>query len=685
MSKERLRFSTDLLRRLGEELNQGADQGILELVRNAYDADATTCTVTLEGVGKVGGSIVIEDDGDGMDAEAIRQGWLVVGRSSKHILNKTRRKKRRPIGNKGIGRLAALRLGERALLSTRPRKDHMCEFKLRIDWTRFEAAEVVEEVPLVIEEVRTTRQRPAGTTIRIEGLREPISYAVARKLARAMVLLADPFSGPAGGAGAGFRPILRAEGCDDLENLVDGRYFDQAEFRLHAELGKDGLARAVAYDRSGRPIYEDHNRNLGKEGSYDCPAAVFDLWIFLLSGSSFTPAALNLKAVKDWLRDAGGIHLYHHGMRVLPYSDLDWVGINLKRSSHPDLRPSTNTCIGRISVEDPEGLLKPKTDRLGFVEEGPFAELKRFALDSVLWLSSHRERDRDAETRKAKESADRKVARAKRALAEAVDAVEGPAHKAVERAVRDYERAKEDEANTLRDELQLYRTLCTAGATAATFAHQAKGTLGGMKSLAGTLLECLSEPSLLDRETFSVAARDIKVQADSLLSLARATLDLLLHEKRRKGAVSVHSSIGDVVQILGPYLRQREIEVVRELRAKNDRVLASRAAIESIVANLLLNSLQAFSRDDPGERKVFFTSATAGETIRLTVSDTGPGIRDIGLDEIWIPGKTTTPEGTGLGLAIVRDVVHELRGAVRVVARGPHGGAEFQIDLPLKR
>ena len=56
MSKEHLRLSTDLLSRLGEELNQGADQGILELVRNAYDADATTCTVTLEGVGKAGGA-----------------------------------------------------------------------------------------------------------------------------------------------------------------------------------------------------------------------------------------------------------------------------------------------------------------------------------------------------------------------------------------------------------------------------------------------------------------------------------------------------------------------------------------------------------------------------------------------------------------------------------------------------
>ena len=479
--------------------------------------------------------------------------------------------------------------------------------------------------------------------------------------------------------------MLKAEGCDDLQSLVDVRYFDHAEYRLHAELDDGGLANATAYDRSGRVIYTaDHGAILSK-GTYDCPAAVFDLWIFLLSGSSFVPAPLNLRAVKEWLRDAGGIHLYHRGMRVLPYSDLDWLGINLKRSSHPDLRPSTNTCIGRVSVEDPESILRVKTDRIGFVEEGPFTELKRFALDAFLWLSTQREKERDAKVRKEKESTDKKVAKAKKALTEAIETVEGPAQIAVENAVRDFEKAKEDEANTLRDELQLYRTLCTAGATAATFAHQAKGTLGGLKSLAGTMLECLIDPGLFDRETFRGAAQDIKVQADSLLSLSRATLDLLLHEKRRRGAVSVHASVDDVARILGPYLSQREIEIVTEFNAKNDQVLASRAAIESIVANLVLNSLQAFSRDEPGVRKVFFASTNVGELIRLKVSDTGPGIRNIRLDEIWLPGKTTTPEGTGLGLAIVRDVVQELRGSVRAEARGPHGGAEFQIDLPVRR
>src|SRR5579862_8307929 len=107
VTTEHLHFSTQMLRRLGEELNPHTDQGILELVRNAYDADATECEVELIDTHIVGGTVRILDDGDGMTAESIRKGWLVLGASEKVRIAETARK-RFPIGNKGIGRLAAL-------------------------------------------------------------------------------------------------------------------------------------------------------------------------------------------------------------------------------------------------------------------------------------------------------------------------------------------------------------------------------------------------------------------------------------------------------------------------------------------------------------------------------------------------------------------------------------------------
>ncbi|MDN4706668.1 ATP-binding protein [Vibrio parahaemolyticus] len=84
--KHTLKFAPSILSRLGEELLPNFDQGIIELVRNSYDADALKCTVTLNNIMDPGGSIFIEDNGIGMDESSISNGWLVLGHSSKEML-----------------------------------------------------------------------------------------------------------------------------------------------------------------------------------------------------------------------------------------------------------------------------------------------------------------------------------------------------------------------------------------------------------------------------------------------------------------------------------------------------------------------------------------------------------------------------------------------------------------------
>jgi hypothetical protein len=74
MNSPPIRFSTDILRRLGEELNPNLDQGILELVKNSYDANARRCAVRFRNVINPGGEIEIDDDGDGLEYQDIVDG-----------------------------------------------------------------------------------------------------------------------------------------------------------------------------------------------------------------------------------------------------------------------------------------------------------------------------------------------------------------------------------------------------------------------------------------------------------------------------------------------------------------------------------------------------------------------------------------------------------------------------------
>ena len=387
MNTATFRFSTDILRRLGEELLTSFDQGIVELVKNSYDADAIRCVVELLDTDSPGGSVVITDDGDGMTSEDIRDGWLLLGRSRKNPRRRTRLM-RLPAGSKGLGRLGAIRLGEEVVLVTRPRSERRIEYSVRIKWRDFDRRNVVEDVELPI--VRSASTQSSGTKIKILRLRQRVSVREVQRLARELLLLADPFGDP-----SGFRPKLVAPEFESLESLVSRAYFDDCAFRLVAEIDDEGRASARVFDRSDGARWVSSDEDFDEV--YSAPSARFELWVFLLTRDSFADRSATVSEVSQWLRQVGGVHLYHRGLRVRPYGDLghDWLAMNLSRARDPELRPSTNTSIGRVTVLDENEELVQKTDRTGFVENESFRELRRFANDALEWMHVKRLAERE--------------------------------------------------------------------------------------------------------------------------------------------------------------------------------------------------------------------------------------------------------------------------------------------------
>ena len=383
------RFATDILRRLGEELNPSPDQGLLELVKNSYDANARECVVELIDTNSAGGSVRISDDGDGMILDEIINGWLVLGKSSKNI-RKLTRLKRIPAGNKGLGRLAALRMGEVAELFTRPRSERNLEHILKIDWSSFASADLVENVPLAISTESREARPENGTDIFIRDLRQRVGRWDVKRLARAMILLADPF----GEDESAFKPRLISPEYSDLEKLVSQRYFTEADYHLSAKV-KNGKVSATVADPNGRVFFEAKHEEILRDeskGNYECPDATFDFWVFILSRTSFESHNVSLAQVKEWLGSFGGVHFYHNGLRVSPYGNPghDWLDINLLRTRNPEERPGTNTSIGKVEVIDRKAILVQKTDRSGFIETEEFIDLRRFAMDALEWMARRR-------------------------------------------------------------------------------------------------------------------------------------------------------------------------------------------------------------------------------------------------------------------------------------------------------
>lgn len=685
MSTAQIKFATDILRRLGEELNPSPVQGILELVRNSYDANARNCKVELLNTHQPCGTIIVSDDGDGMDAEDIASGWLVLGRSNKSAKSRTRLG-RRPSGSKGLGRLAALRSGTQATLTTRPRSSKTSAYRLVINWADYKEVDLVDQVPLTIERTERRQGEEDGTEVTLEDVEVRLSSRDVRRLARSLILLADPFKDDR----EGFKPELVAPEFKDLEKLVKNRYFQDAEYHLIAKVDYEGVASAFLVDWRGEELFAASHEELTVRRDhrpYSCPPATFDLWVFLLNSIAFSTRQSTLGEVRSWLREFGGVHLYDNGLRVAPYGDPnnDWLGINLRRAQSPEERPSTNTVIGRVSVEDTEGFLIQKTDRSGFIEGEPFIELRNFAQDALEWLAARRMEV--AEQRRARErtEASRRSSRSKRDLEQVIESAPPESRKQLRQAYNTYNQSRDKEVGKLRREVQLYRTLSTAGIAAATFAHESDGnpikvivqSIKSVERRARRTLDGQYETTL--KEPVDSIIKSIK----ALAVLSGVTLSLVDHEKRRVSRVEVHPIITGVLDTYRPFLSNREVEVKLDLHPGAPYLQGTEAALESIITNLLNNSLAAFERSPSSERVVVIETAVEEDVLTLRVFDSGPGIQDISIRDIWLPGESTTTNGTGLGLTIVRDAVSDLGGRVRAVEHCELGGAEFIITLPI--
>ena len=694
MSAERLRFSTAVLRLLGEELNPNPDQGILELVKNAYDADSETCQVFLEEAHLPGGTIRVVDKGDGMLPEQIREGWLVVGESEKAAANRSPGG-RLLVGSKGLGRLGALRLGRRATLVTRPSGRPNVEYSLQIDWGKFERAQLVEEIELEVTERERAPGAGKGTEVVIEELALAWRLEDVRRLARAMVLLADPF-----GAQIGFQPTLETREYAEVVQLAGKGYFSDCDFHLRAQVDSSGQGSAEVKNPAGQVLFRAAHGNLvgdDHRSPYKTPPVTFELWEFVLDGKRFSTRNVGITELRKWLGEFGGVHIYHRGIRVAPYGDPnnDWLDMNLRRVRSPEVRPSTNNSIGRICLEDPKGLLQQKTDRQGWVDNDAYREMWRFASDVLEWMADQRLKQREQKRRAERVEVQKQKTETDRKLQQELQKLPEPVRKPIEKAVAEQKAAHEVELAWLVDERQLYHTLGTVGTTAAAFAHQSNQPLSIILRAASTLDYLLGDPK---KPSFPEMSREAVMQvnnsARALLAFAEVTLKLLQHEKRRRGKQQLHDLIREIVGLLQPYLDLRQVKVEYDLTSEKAVVWGSRAAYEAIFTNLINNSLRAFARrsaadsnspDNPeNDRRILFRTRRAGNRLFVTVEDNGPGIVGISVEDIWLPGKTTTEEGTGLGLTIVRDSVADLGGTISAEARGALGGAQFNLEFAVK-
>jgi PAS domain S-box-containing protein len=230
----------------------------------------------------------------------------------------------------------------------------------------------------------------------------------------------------------------------------------------------------------------------------------------------------------------------------------------------------------------------------------------------------------------------------------------------------------------LEHERRRAERLASLEAIASGMVHEIRNPLVAIKTFTQLL------PSRFDdagfRENFSrVAGREI-ARMDDLLDRFRM---LSSASRQPMEPVDITVPLRDTLELLQPRLEERRVTLRRVGESAPRSVLGNASQLEQLFLNLCLNALEAM---DPGGEltvRVADLSEGGGSTLLVEVSDTGSGIPEDMVEQIFNPFVTSKAHGTGLGLAICRAITDAHRAILRARNNIGRPGCTFTVEFPV--
>lgn len=232
----------------------------------------------------------------------------------------------------------------------------------------------------------------------------------------------------------------------------------------------------------------------------------------------------------------------------------------------------------------------------------------------------------------------------------------------------------------LQEHLMEAERRAATGTLAARVAHEINNPLGIIKNYLTMLkshCSTLQEP-VQKTPAYVRHLQIIDEEIDRIARFVAQLLDAHRPDGSRLELTSVNKIVTDLLALMEPQLRQRGIQVRRELDLNLPRLLLHPDRMKQVLLNLMANAEHAMP--DGGVMTV--RTRRDESDVFVEVSDTGKGISPERALQIFTRYFTTREDGTGLGLPISREIVHGYGGEIAV--RSPEGeGATFIVRLPL--
>ena len=682
MNKQAFRPRARLLELLGEQLIDNVRLAVFEMVKNSYDADANQVNVCLVQPDTHDGIISVHDDGCGMTLDTIQKVWLEPGADDRYEQKmagiRSEKFNRLPLGEKGVGRFAAHKLGNKIRLWTRASGNS--ELNVEIDWSEQLKHRYMDETEITISETPGVHfgGKKTGTRIEVSDLKFLWTRGDVRRLWNNVTSITAPYV-----TKDDFDVTLQVpKNKDWLRGLLTAAdIIDSALWSYDFTFDEDGykwgyqfnppkatniegasssetssrlpfpktLARAYYQNRKHSrdpkiPVHVPTNFCTGI-GSVSGTLSVFD------RDREILPLLPRPSQIIGYLDEHGGIRVYRGGIRVYSYGEPgnDWLGLDLRRVNQPTRAVSNNNIMGMITFDDSTSFdLREKTSRDGFDNNRAFQRLRVIVLSVISHMESQRTVDKNRMRRVLEGKSKTSHVSPSEAIVELKTYVKR--HKLSDRLLRIVDKI-EKRVHDMQD------TLLRPGATqmhVATIFHEVDT---GIRALHAAIHRGETPDVLEQRSTALVEL------LDSFSNFFRKTPAETLR---------ISELVELVLQINNDRFRRHKVSVRRGWRGKSSSdfsVHVPKNIVMGAISNVIDNSIYwldqrwSDSSDRRGRSISLTFSNSYSEGPALIMADNGPGYR-LTPEDVLQPFVTLKPEGMGIGMYYCRLVMETLGGYV---------------------
>ncbi len=703
MAKQKKSFvpKARLIQILGEYLIKDATVGLLELIKNSYDADATVVSIEIYRLNQKDAKIIIRDNGSGMDDDTFLNKWMnpATGHKEKQKENRKRTELGRlPLGEKGVGRFATQQIGNHLKMISKV-KTSQKELVADINWKLFEDHEKnlsEVEVEYIYESATEFKSNESGTILEISDLKSKRwTEADIKRVSNALKRMKSPFKGA-----NDFEVTLQFFECPpEFEKYADLELtdiLDKAHYKLFGLVDNNGVMQ-FEYDSNVPDIENSHREGeinltlFGKkiEGRLSCGGFIINLHHYSKDAKLLQKSGIHKKDIEE----LSGVSVYRDGIRILPYGESgnDWLKLDNQRIQETGFI-GNDTIIGMVEINQVENFaLKDKTNREGLIENEEYHQFEKLIFNAVKFLNNEKKLDKPKKPKKVIKpeiEVAKKIDDMKAVISDVVSTVSKIPDERVQKSAEELRKAElqfDEIKNQVAQTVEEFETtnkqllnLAGTGLAAERFTHEFARLVSG----ANASLERL-------KKQIDLANAKVKKEVDTIggvLEALRNDIRLLgpmFYIKRvaKEKELNIRQIIDNTLLLQENALKKEGIDVAVE--GETFTVTMREGSCMQVFNNLIDNSVYWLSRKSENDDKKI-KIILDHKTNSIFVSDSGPGVISRYRDKIFEPFFSMKGEdGRGLGLYIIKEILQEKNWDVILVNQedftGLLKGASFKI------